>query len=128
MQFKYYFDEAKNLIVVEKSGRATVAEEIELIKKIMVDPKYRKGMNTLSDLSSCTYKWTLKDIDDFRAFVYSLPKEIGTRKWALVASGGETGSTAKVFIKLYDIRSDVLKIRLFSSRFEAIKWLGSPDD
>ncbi len=127
MQSKYYFDEAKNLIVVEKAGPATVTEDIELIRKIMADPKYRKGMNTLSDLTNCTYQWTLEDIDNFRAFVYSLPKEIGARKWALVASGGETGSTAKVFIKLYDIRSDVLKIRLFANRFEAIKWLNSAE-
>jgi hypothetical protein len=127
MQSKFYFDEAKNLIVVEKSGAVTVAEDIELIKKIMTDPKYRKGMNTLSDLTRCTYQWTLQDIDAFRAYVYSLPKEIGTRKWALVASGGETGATAKVFIKLYDIRSDLLEIRLFANRFDAIKWLNSTE-
>jgi len=127
MESSYYFDEARNLIVIEKSGTVSVQEDIDLIRRIIADPKFRKGMNSLTDMVNCTYDWTLKDIDEMRTYVYSLPKEFGPRKWAFVSSGGVTQSSAKMFIMMHELRSADLKIRLFSSRFDAIKWLSSRD-
>ncbi len=127
MESSYYFDKVKDLIVVEKSGTATVSEEIDLIRKIMGDPEFHRGMNVISDLSNTTYDWNLQDLDTFRSFVYSIPKNEKASKWALIAGKGVTQATVKIFIQLHDIKTPAIKIRLFGSKFEAIKWLNSAE-
>lgn len=128
MEYSYYFDEAKRLIHVKKKGVVTADEDIALIRTIMADPKFRKGMNTISDLTNAQYDWSLPDVDRFREFVYSIAEEAGLSKWALVTDGGITQSGARMFIFLYDIHCDQIKIKLFSNMFDAVKWVNKSED
>lgn len=123
MQFSYYFDEAKRLIHVKKSGTVTVDDDIAMIKAILADPKFRKGMSSISDLTDAQYDWGLPDVDRFREFVYSIADAAGSCKWALVTNGGITQAAARMFIVLYDIHSDKIKIKMFSNKFDAVKWV-----
>ncbi|MDD4052255.1 MAG: hypothetical protein PHR28_10220 [candidate division Zixibacteria bacterium] len=123
MEYSYYFDEAKRLIHIKKTGTVTPDEEIAFIKTVMADPKFRKGMSSISDLTDASYDWSLQDVDRFRAFVYSIADAAGPCKWALVANGGITQAAARMFIVLYDIHSDKIRIKLFSNKFDAVKWV-----
>ena len=128
MESSYYFDEAKRLIHIKKSGAVTVDDEVTFIKAIMADPKFRKGMSSVSDLTGAQYDWGLKDVDRFREFVYSIAEAAGPCKWALVTNGGITQAAARMFIVLYDIHSDKIKIKLFSNKFDAVKWVHKVGD
>ncbi len=128
MEYSYYFDEAKRLIHIKKTGTSTVDEDMTMIKTIMADPKFRKGMSSISDLTDAVYEWGLQDVDRFRAFVYSIADQAGSCKWGLVSNGGITQSAAKMFIVLYDIHSDKIQIKLFSNKFDAIKWVSRPGE
>jgi hypothetical protein len=128
MEYSYYFDEAKRLIHIKKTGAVTVDEEMSFIKTVMADPKFRKGMSSISDLTDTAYDWSLQDVDRFRAFVYSIADAAGVCKWALVSNGGITQASARMFIILYDIHFDKIRIKLFSNRFDAIKWVQKAGD
>jgi len=127
MKSSYYIDEARNLVVLEKVGLITVDEDITQHKVIIADPKYRKGMNSLIDMTRATYEWGLQDIDRFRTYLNSISKHIGNRKWALVSDGGITQANAKLFVVLHDLQPHGLNIKLFPNKFDAIKWLGNSD-
>ncbi len=127
MKFSYYFDKSRNLIVVEKSGPVSVDEDIDLIAKIRADANYQKGMNSIIDMTSAVYDWGMKDIDRFRMHVHEMAREMGPTKWALVSNGGVTLSNAKLYIMLHEVRPTNLNLKLFTARFDAIKWLESKD-
>lgn len=127
MKFSYYFDKTRNLIVVEKQGPVTVDEDIESIAKIRADANYRPGMNSIIDLTGAVYDWGMKDIDRFRMHVHEMAKEMGPTKWALVSNNGVTLSNAKLYVMLHEVRPSNLNLRLFTARFDAIKWLESND-
>ncbi len=123
----YHIDEANGLIVVKMIGPITVADQIAFVDKVVADPKYQKGMNSISDLTEAVFDWGLAEIDQFRSYVYSISENIGPCKWALISRGGITLISAKLFIVLHNIRFERVKIKLFSGKFDAIKWLENRD-
>ena len=127
MKSNYYIDEARNLVVLEKVGKISVEEDIAQHKLIVADPKYRKGMNSLIDMTKAVYDWGLQDMDRFRTYINAVAKQIGNRKWALVSDGGITQANAKLFVVLHDLQPHGLTIKLFPNKFDAIKWLGNSD-
>lgn len=127
MNSSYYIDEVKNLVVLKRVGSITVEDDIAMHKLIMADPKYRKGMNSLIDMSEATYDWGLQEMDQFRSYINAIAKHLGPRKWALVSNGGITQANAKLFTVLHDLQPHGLTLKLFSNKFEAIKWLGKED-
>ena len=127
MKSSYYFDKSRNLIVIEKTGTVSVDEDIALITQIRADAKYSPGMNSIIDLTTAIYDWGMKDIDRFRLHVHEMAKEMGPTKWALVSNGGVTLSNAKLYVMLHEVRPSNLNLKLFTARFDAIKWLESGD-
>jgi hypothetical protein len=127
MKSSFYFDKSRNLIVVEKTGTVSVDEDIALITKIRADASYRPGMNSIIDMTTAIYDWGMKDIDRFRLHVHEMAKEMGPTKWALVSNGGVTLSNAKLYVMLHEVRPSNLNLKLFTARFDAIKWLESDD-
>ncbi len=127
MKSSFYFDKTRNLIVIEKNGPVSVDEDIALISKIRADANYQPGMNSIIDMSTAVYDWGMKDIDRFRMHVHEMAKEMGPTKWALVSNGGVTLSNAKLYVMLHEVRPSNLNLKLFTARFDAIKWLESDD-
>ena len=127
MKSSYYIDEERSLVVLEKRGKITVDEDIAQHKIILADPRFHKGMNALIDMTKADYEWGLQDMDKFRTYINAVAKQIGTRRWALVSDGGITQANAKLFVVLHDIQPHGLTIKLFASKFDAIKWLGNGD-
>ena len=127
MKSEYYIDQTKNLLVLKRVGPISVTDDITLHKVVLADPKYRKGMNSLIDMTEATYDWGLQEMDQFRTYINAIAKQIGARKWALVSDGGVTQANAKLFLVLHDLQPHGLTIKLFSNKFEAIKWLAKED-
>lgn len=127
MNSQYYIDDVKNLVVLTRVGLITVDDDVAMHKVVLADPKFKKGMNALIDMTEATYDWGLQEMDQFRTYINAIAKQIGARKWALVSDGGVTQSNAKLFMVLHDLQPHGLSIKLFTNKFEAIKWLSSDD-
>lgn len=115
------------MVVLTRAGRISVDDDVALHKVVIADPKFKKGMNALIDMTEATYDWGLQEMDQFRTYINTMAKQIGQRKWALVSNGGITQANVKLFTVLHDLQPHGLTIKLFSNKFEAIKWLSSPD-
>ena len=127
MKSTFHIDTPKNLITVQMLGPITVADEIVFIDTVVADPKFKIGMNTIADMTEAEYDWTMQDIDQFRSWVRSNEKRLGPCKWALLSNGGVTLSNAKLFVVLHEIHPNNIQIKLFTNRFDAIKWLKGAD-
>lgn len=127
MKSTFHIDTSKNMVVVQMRGKVTVADEIAFVDKVVIDPKFKIGMHTIADLTEAEYDWSMQDIDQFRTWVRANEKRLGPCKWAILSDGGVTLSNAKLFIVLHEIHPTIVKVKLFTNRFDAIKWLNSPD-
>ncbi len=127
MKSEYYIDERKNLLVLTRTGLISVDDDVAMHKVVLADPNYKKGMNSLIDMTDATYDWGLQEMDQFRQYINSMAKQIGVRKWAIVSNGGITQANAKLFTVLHDLQPHGLTIKLFTNKFEAIKWLTKED-
>ena len=125
MPSSYIIDEEVNVVHVKYSGTITVSEQMAIINAVLADPKFRAGMDSVSDLTEAIYNWNLNDIDLFRAYVDTITTATGKCKWALVSQGGITGATAKTFMILHEIYADLIMVRLFSNRDDALKWISA---
>ena len=124
----YTIDEENNLIQVKYSGTITVSEEMAIINTIIADPKFRTGMNSISDLTEAIFSWNLNDIDLFRAYVGTIMNTAGKCKWALVSQGGITAATTKIFMILHEIYAGLIIVKLFSNSGDASEWIDSAAD
>lgn len=127
MKSTFHIDSTQNLVVVRMAGPISVEQETEFIEAVVADPKFKVGMNSITDLTEAEYDWSMQDIDAFRSWVRTHEKRLGPCKWALLSNGGVTLSNAKLFIVLHEIHPNGIRVKLFTNRFDAIKWLGSAD-
>lgn len=126
MKRKYHIDPESNLILKKHTGPLSVDDEINIINDIITDPKYRKGLNALCDLSEASVIWSLEDLDRFRAFVSRIKRVTGKHKWAILVSRTEDTATARMFAALHGAMEDTIEVRLFFERDEAFHWLQTP--
>ncbi len=127
MKSEYYIDDVRNMVVLTRVGNISVNDDVAIHKVVLADPKFKKGMNSLIDMTEATYDWGLQEMDQFRTYINALARQMGERKWALVSNGGITQANVKLFTVLHDLQPHGLTIKLFSSKFEAIKWLSSSE-
>lgn len=123
MSGTYEIDSEENLIRIHSSGIISVEDKIRQDEMIMADPKYKKSMNVICDLSEATYDWSMPDIDKFRSFVKRHKASFGKSKWAVIASGGATEHAAKIFSVLQTAYDNVVNVQVFNNRDKALKWL-----
>lgn len=124
MESRYEILPDQNLIRKTHFGQITVDMEIDLLNRILTDERYRRGMSAVCDFTRAVVDWNLKDMDRFRAYMATIKETTGTSKWAVVATGGVTGATARVFITLNDAFGDTIKVKLFGSEQDALEWIG----
>ncbi len=122
MESTYVVLPNENLFRKTHRGIVTVDDEIELVNKILGDPNYRMGMNAVCDFSGASVRWTLADVDRFRAYISRIKQQTGKCKWAIVFPKGKDTSTARIFIALNDAFEDAIVVRLFEAVDEAEQW------
>ncbi len=119
----YKIDHLQNLISSNFKGNVTVAQLIAHDEKILADPKFQKEMNSLCDITTAMFNWTLQDIDRYRNHVMRTQNLIGLSKWAVISAGGVTEHTAKIFSALHGASDDVIEMKVFNDRTKAMDWL-----
>lgn len=123
MAISYTIDTVRGIVQKHNAGQISVEEEIAFLEKVFADPNYRRGMNAICDLTEGVIDWSLTDLDRFRTFIENRKGVIGECKWALLATGGITHLTARIFILLHEAFSDTIEVKLFGTREEAETWL-----
>lgn len=123
----YKIDQKQNLVLIHSTGVVTVDEKIAQDVAIIADPRYKKNMNVICDLSEATYDWSLEDIDKFRNYVRSISGLLENSKWAVVSSGGKTEHTAKIFCVLQESHDNIINIKVFNDRQKAMEWIRKLD-
>jgi methyl coenzyme M reductase alpha subunit len=122
----YEIHQARNLIRVVYSGNIGVEQEIDFIEEILADPRFRPGMDSISDLTRGVFDWDVKDIEHFQSYVNSLGERFGASRWALVSNHGITHANATMFAILQEIYGDSISVRLFTNEHDAVDWLQKP--
>jgi len=123
MKCSYVIDSENNLIRKKWIGKMTVDDEIALICKIISDPKFRKGMNAICDLTEAEVDWSTSELDRLRRYVADIRKTTGECKWAIISSGGITSLTARIFVLLHEAFMDTIEVKLFKTEQEALPWI-----
>jgi hypothetical protein len=124
MKLTYKINKKSKTIFVKATGEISVNDLIELEKKIISDPKFERGFNTLVDFTNA------KPADDVnfetismgRDFVVSIQEVKGKCKWAFIAPD----ATAYGAIRMFVVLSGGLSIEseAFKTEVDAKKWLG----
>ncbi|MDD4052840.1 MAG: hypothetical protein PHR28_13205 [candidate division Zixibacteria bacterium] len=128
MKTLYHIDPSINLIAAKRSGAVRVTETMDLIRTILSDGKFRKGMGLMYDLTEAEGDWSMSDIDRFRSYVNNVSGRFGASKWAFILKDGTMESSMRILILLHNTGSGDIAIRLFRNKFEALRWMNSPDD
>ncbi len=123
MGCSYEIDLLQNLISSHFKGNVTVAQLIAHDEKILADPKFKKKMNSLCDITAAVFNWGLQDIDQYRNHVMRTQNLIGLSKWAVISAGGVTEHTAKIFSALHGASDVVIEMKVFNDRAKAMDWL-----
>lgn len=128
MKSTYTIDKERRLIRVKFSGLVTVDDTIEHVDAVLADPDFTAGMDSISDLTGASFDWGLPDLDKFRAYVKKIKHLAGECKWALLASGGVTHLTARIFMTLHEAFEDTIEVRLFDNESAAESWIAGDGD
>ena len=127
MQANYEIIGNQNLIRAKFEGDITTDELIEHIDMVNSDGNFRKGMNTIADLSESNINWDYWEIAKFRAYLESIEHIRGQCKWALICRGGITASTARLLIIMYEVWDPIIQVKMFSNDDDGMRWIKSDD-
>lgn len=125
MDFEITFDDDAQIAIVRTSGKTSPPDITACLRALVSDPRWRTGMNVLSDHSSLD----AGDLtaDDIESIVYAhLPfaEAIGPGLYAIV-----TGSTLKFGLaRMFEAHAAgqlAFRIRIFAAEDEALEWLTS---
>ena len=123
MACRYEIDVEQNLVTVAYDGVVTVDELIEFVGGILKNPHYRRGMNSISDLTKGIFDWSLDDLDTCRRFVLQIRGQVGRARWAVITAGGATDHSARIFSLLYEQYDKSIAFKIFTNREDALNWL-----
>jgi hypothetical protein len=112
-----------NIIHATYPGEFTAEEVIKHIEKVLSDPKFRTGMNSIADITNAVFDWKYWDCEYLGLYVKSVEKIRGKCKTAIVVcESGITYAVARIFIVFYESFSPSIEVRLFSNKEEALEW------
>lgn len=122
--FRFEIDEARNLIRLKIVGDVYMADVMTYMRNVPTNPGFRKGMNTLVDISLARFNVGTDEIWRLRELVGSIQEERGACSWAVVAKSDlHYGLT-----RMFSLITEGLKIKteVFRTVEEALDWLGEP--
>ena len=124
MKISYNIDKDSKTIFVKAVGEITVNDLIEIEKKIINNPHFESGLNTLADFTRAkpADNVNYQSITISRDFVSSIQHIRGQCKWAFIAPNDPAYGVSTMFSTL----STGLRIEfeVFRTKREAKKWLG----
>lgn len=126
MPFAYTIDGDSNLINLQITGSFSEGQIRENIARVNADPKFRKGLNTLADITDARADIGYQQMRQFARYVETLHDVRGECKWAILAPTDVSYGMSRMLEALTD--SPSIHIQAFRSRKQALRWLGLPEN
>jgi len=104
-------------------GVVTEQEEVEILNIVLSDPTYRKGMDFFCDLTRAEVTWSETEVEHFQRFVSKLVHLTGRCRWAVIFLPTADMRSAEKFVELHAGFADIIDVRIFTDRDEAVAWL-----
>lgn len=122
MEIQYTIEPEHNLIRLRAWGEVTTDEFIRNARTLYNDPLFKKGMNTLADVSEAEFKPSFREAILAKDFVAAIEQARGTCRWAIYDAGRPE---ARRYLELYTRMPRNLRIeaRLFDDADEAEEWV-----
>jgi hypothetical protein len=124
VQYKIY--KTYNNVYITTSHANTIKKGIDILKKILADPAYKKGMNILENRLKVTEPATSEAVKSFICWVSQHEKKMGECKYARVVGKGSELLMARMGETLAEFspqRLHRVKFRVFTTIKRACKWL-----
>lgn len=123
MKITHHIDKESKTIFVKAEGILSVDDLIAYEKKVIKDPDFESGLNSLTDFTHATPSSdvNLDKVTLSRDFVESIQKVMGKRKWAFIAPSDITYGICRMFSMLSEGLS--IETGVFRTEDEAKKWL-----
>jgi hypothetical protein len=124
IKFKYHINRKLNTIFSSAEGIINIDDLIKQAKTIQANPEYKKGMNSLVDLSLAKPSRDIdfEKVNRYKEFIESVQHIRGTCKWAVVAPEDLVFGLSRMFEMLSGSLS--IQTKVFRTEPEARKWLG----
>jgi hypothetical protein len=123
MKFSYIIDKEKNLIYLKCKGKMSVGELVEPTNNIISDPLFKKGMNTIADLTEARIDTGYNEVKLFREYVKTIQDIRGPCKWAVITQKDLVYGIVRMFMAISE--ELIIKTQVFKNFEEAIKWVSS---
>ena len=123
MQITYTIDKETETIYADITGEVSIEDLIAFEKRLLEDPLFEPGYNSLVDFSKAQLTHTV-DIDKIKMsldFVESVQDKRGKCQWAIYAPHDYLYTFWLIFEGLSD-KLDI-KAKVFKNKEEAKKWL-----
>ena len=121
MPIHYQIDLERGMLYIVAEGEISQEERLSGMQAWLTDPDFRPGLQTLADFSGATNVPTLPELEEIVAHIRRHANTIGQKKIAIVSTRPVTFGVARQFGALAP--GELLTVRVFKSRDEALAWL-----
>lgn len=122
MESSYSIQPADSLVRLQAWGELTVEGFIDLIRRVGLDPHYRRGMNAICDLRQSTGNWDYSEIQRFRDYLVHIAGQRCCR-WAALVKPGDLAAVGHVVIVISEVVSADIRMQLFEDPQMALRWV-----
>ena len=119
----FKIDEKRGIVNTTCTGKISLDDLREHTLAVVYDPKFRKGMNTITDIREADFNYSFFTSKSFRDYIRDYEESRGEFKWAIIIDMQKNHSPVQLF---HDLAKDGLfSIKLFENRDDAEKWICS---
>ena len=122
-EITYRIDEEREIIFSRCVGKITLDDLINHVNTIIFDPKFRRGMNSISDISDCELEGSFSILSSFLEHLKKMENLRGKFKWAVIVNVQKRLDGIQLFKTLAN--EGKFLVKLFEDKDEAEKWINS---
>jgi hypothetical protein len=126
MEFDYKIYPDKNLVITKAVGDSALEDMIIHMNKVNADPAFKKGMNSIVDISEVAIKIDIQTMSRLLEYIKTIEKVRGKCKWAIVAPRDLYYGLVRMFSFLS--RDTMIETQAFRTLEEALEWVGAEPD
>ncbi len=119
----YTIDEKKRIVNTKCTGEITLEELKDHADSVIHDPRFQKGMNSISDIRDADLEYSFSTFSSFRDHIRPLEQIRNKFKWTIIINTQKSPDAIELF---QTIAADgMFSIKLFENRNEAENWISS---
>ena len=121
----YEIDEQRNLVRLSFVGRIVMEDFVAYMHRLLSDERFRKGLNTLFDMTGVELDIQSNEVWELSRFVESIQDRRGPCRWAVVASDDTHFGLARMFQMIGS--GTLIRTEVFRNESDAMEWLERDD-